>query len=156
MVLQVILIADHFRATKLEADEVRTLAQAAGLSLSDSSIEDFRVLLGSFEDHAQAILSQDDILPLPDPTPYIRTNIHIPEDNEKGGWATRCIVKSTAPTSSLLAGRTVAVKDNTAVAGVRCLNGLAPVHGEWVPPYDATIVTRVMDAGGIIVGKAGM
>jgi Asp-tRNA(Asn)/Glu-tRNA(Gln) amidotransferase A subunit family amidase len=26
---------------------------------------------------------------------------------------------------------------------------------EWTPKVDATVATRVMDAGGIIVGKAG-
>jgi amidase len=65
------------------------------------------------------------------------------------------LIKSTAPTSDLLANRTVAVKDNTAVAGVRCTNGLPPINGEWIPQYDAVVVTRVLDAGGIVTGKAG-
>ncbi|EXJ53752.1 uncharacterized protein A1O5_13001 [Cladophialophora psammophila CBS 110553] len=142
------------RATKLDAAEVRALVKAAGLSISDSAIEEWRVLLGSFEDCAQLILQEDHCLPIPDPDRYLRTNIQIPENTEKGGWATRCSVKSTAPTSALLAGRTVAVKDNIAVAGVRCTNGLPPVNGEWIPTYDATIVTRVLDAGGIVTGKA--
>lgn len=47
----------------------------------------------------------------------------------------------------------MAIKDNTAVAGVRCTNGSTMV--EWTPEYDATIVTRVMDAGGLILGKSG-
>ncbi|KIW94440.1 uncharacterized protein Z519_04416 [Cladophialophora bantiana CBS 173.52] len=142
------------RGTKLDAAEVRALVKAAGLSISDSAIEDWRVLLGSFEDCAQLVLQEDGCLPIPDPDRYVRTDIQIPENTEKGGWATRCSVKSTAPTSALLAGRTVAVKDNIAVAGVRCTNGLPPVNGEWIPTYDATIVTRVLDAGGIVTGKA--
>lgn len=48
---------------------------------------------------------------------------------------------------------TVAIKDNTAVAGVRCTNGSTTV--DWTPEYDATIVTRILDAGGLILGKSG-
>ncbi|OQV05490.1 hypothetical protein CLAIMM_10220 isoform 3 [Cladophialophora immunda] len=147
-------IASLGKGTKLDAAEVRALVKAAGLSISDSAIEDWRVLLGSFEDCAQLVLEDDDGLPIPDPDRYIRTDIQIPENNEKGGWATRCSVKSAAPTSALLAGRTLAVKDNIALAGVRCTNGLPPVNGEWIPTYDATIVTRVLDAGAMITGKA--
>jgi amidase len=76
------------------------------------------------------------------------------EESDKGGWATRCTVTATSPTSSLLKGKTVAVKDNIALAGVRCLNGVKPVTGEWVPATDATVVTRMLDAGCTILGKA--
>jgi Asp-tRNA(Asn)/Glu-tRNA(Gln) amidotransferase A subunit family amidase len=61
--------------------------------------------------------------------------------------------RCTEPTKNLLQGRTVALKDNIALAGVRCTNGTAMV--DWVPEIDATVATRVMDAGGIITGKAG-
>lgn len=61
--------------------------------------------------------------------------------------------KCTSPTSDLLKGRTVALKDNMAFAGVRCTNGTAMV--DWVPDIDATIITRVLDAGATIIGKAG-
>jgi amidase len=57
------------------------------------------------------------------------------------------------PKSDLLAGRTVALKDNIALAGVRCTNG-TDLSG-WTPDFDATVATRILDAGGKIVGKAG-
>jgi amidase len=59
----------------------------------------------------------------------------------------------TNPRSDLLAGRTVALKDNIALAGVRCTNG-TDLSG-WTPDFDATVATRILDAGGKIVGKAG-
>ncbi len=52
-----------------------------------------------------------------------------------------------------LAGRTVAVKDNTMVAGVPMMNGSKTVEG-FVPTRDATIVTRLLAAGVTIAGKA--
>lgn len=61
-------------------------------------------------------------------------------------------MKSTNPKSAELAGRTLAIKDNIAVAGVQCTNGTGAV--DWVPNVDATLVTRILDAGGIITGKA--
>lgn len=38
------------------------------------------------------------------------------------------------------------------MAGVRCTNGTTMV--DWTPEYDATIVTRILDAGGLILGKS--
>lgn len=44
-------------------------------------------------------------------------------------------------------------KDNVAVKGVPCLLG-TDIFDDWVPNTDATIVTRILEAGGIINGKA--
>jgi hypothetical protein len=44
-------------------------------------------------------------------------------------------------------------QDNVAVKGVPCLMG-TEVISDWVPNTDATIVTRILESGGTIIGKA--
>ena len=63
----------------------------------------------------------------------------------------RCDIKG-AP-SGKLKGKTVAIKDNTCVAGVPMMNGSRILDG-FVPDIDATVVSRILDTGGHIVGKA--
>jgi amidase len=74
-----------------------------------------------------------------------------PEENRLGAWAWR--VRIDGAEDGPLAGRTVAIKDNVAVAGVPMRNGTDLLEG-YVPDEDATVVERVLDAGGTILGKS--
>ena len=54
-----------------------------------------------------------------------------------------------------LAGVPVALKDNLCTAGSPTTCG-SRILEAWVPPYDATVVERVVAAGAVVVGKTNM
>ncbi|RDW73528.1 amidase signature (AS) enzyme-3 [Coleophoma cylindrospora] len=139
----------------VSAEEVTTLASKAGLTIPSANLDDWSKLLAGLNHCAKEILELPDYYPKVDFDLYPRENVHRPEGPEatdKGGWAWKATVKSTKPKSDTLKGVTIAIKDNIAVAGVKCTNGTGAV--DWTPDVDATIITRILDAGGIITGKA--
>ncbi|WP_348610744.1 Asp-tRNA(Asn)/Glu-tRNA(Gln) amidotransferase subunit GatA [Halobaculum rarum] len=73
--------------------------------------------------------------------------------DDLNAFVTRETVESDA--DGPLAGKTVAVKDNISTEGIRTTCGSAMLE-EYVPPYDATVVERLREAGATIVGKANM
>lgn len=54
-----------------------------------------------------------------------------------------------------LAGIPVAVKDNLCTRGVPTTSGSRILEG-WLPPYDATVVARLHQAGAVILGKTNL
>ncbi len=89
---------------------------------------------------------------VPLPVKYPRTPGYRPDETENplGAWSVKTDIRGAS--SGKLAGRAVAVKDNVLIAGVPMLNGTQIFEG-FVPDSDATIVTRLLDAGAHIVGK---
>ncbi|MDW3221555.1 MAG: amidase [Paracoccaceae bacterium] len=73
------------------------------------------------------------------------------KDNPYNAWAVRTDIKGA--TGGKLSGKTVAIKDNVNVAGVTMENGSTILQG-YVPDTDATIVTRLLNAGADILGKS--
>ena len=63
----------------------------------------------------------------------------------------RCDISGA--TNGKLHGKTIAMKDNISVAGIPMMNGSQVLEG-YIPDIDATVVTRVLDDGGRILGKA--
>src|SRR5260370_12344717 len=72
-------------------------------------------------------------------------------ENPYGAWYWKTNIKTSA--EGLLSGKKVAIKDNICVAGVPMMNGSVLLEG-YVPELDATVVTRILEAGGTIAGKA--
>lgn len=85
------------------------------------------------------------------PVPQREWSSPAPELNPLGAWYVTTDI--TGAPEGPLAGRTVAIKDNVAVAGVPMMNGSRTVEG-FVPRRDATVVQRLLDAGATIAGKS--
>src|SRR5437867_5296827 len=136
--------------TRPTVAQVRALADDLGFTLSDADAQSFLGLMaGSFA-------AYDADAAMPDHVPavrYPRTPGYRPEgaENRYNAWYVKTTVKGTQ--TGKLAGKTIVLKDNVCLAGVPMMNGASTLEG-YVPDVDATIVTRMLDAGGTIVGKA--
>src|SRR6056297_2805199 len=64
-------------------------------------------------------------------------------------------IEGDADAEGPLADATVAVKDNISTEGIRTTCG-SEMLADYVPPYSATVVDRLTDAGATVVGKANM
>jgi len=72
------------------------------------------------------------------------------EEDPLNAWMWKCRIEGTP--GGLLAGKTVSFKDHIAVAGMPMSFGAFALDG-FTPDFDATIVTRVLQAGGTVIGK---
>lgn len=131
-------------------DDVRRIATAYHFSLSDYEVTTYGALVDA------TLESYDRLDELVEPIPpvrYPRERGQRPagSGNPLGAWYYRSTIRGAD--NGVLAGKTVAIKDNICVAGVPMMNGTAVLEG-YVPDADATVVERVLDAGGTILGKA--
>ena len=132
------------------SEQLREIAHVYGMHLSDTDLESFRGLMGAtFESYRRIDQLSEPALPVR----YARTGGSRPtaEENPLNAWYQQCSIKGAA--SGPLTGKRIAIKDNVCVAGVPMMNGSSVLEG-YVPEFDATIVTRILDTGGEIVGKA--
>src|SRR5262249_40969426 len=130
--------------------QVLEIAKAFGMTLTEEDAVSFRGLMsGSIASYARL----DELAEPKLPVKYPRDPGYRPpaEENPYNAWYWKTHI--TGAKSGILAGERVAVKDNICVAGVPMMNGSRVLEG-YVPEIDATVVTRVLDAGGVIAGKA--
>src|SRR5437588_9737439 len=129
-------------------EQLHEIAQTYGLHLSDADLESFTGLMSA------VLESYRRINQLTEPAlavRYPRSGGSRPsaEENTLNAWYQKCSIKGAS--TGILAGKRIAIKDNVCVAGVPMMNGSSVLEG-YVPEFDATIVTRILDAGGEIIG----
>ena len=132
------------------AEQLHAVAKDLGMSMSDADIASYLAIMQPNFAAYDAVAAMPDYLPT---VKYPRTPGYKPEgeENKYNAWYVKTTVKG-APAGKL-AGKTVVLKDNVCLAGVPMMNGASTLEG-YTPDIDATIVTRILDAGGTIVGKA--
>jgi amidase len=135
------------RPTVAQLDEI---AKSFGLQLSHTELEAFRRMMeGTLEAYDQVDAMADYLPEVRSP----RGPAHRPmgAENKYNQWYVKASVRGAE--DGMLAGKRVALKDNICLAGVPMSIGAGYLEG-YVPEVDATVVTRILDAGGEIVGKA--
>src|SRR5271154_247891 len=130
--------------------QLREVAEAVGLDLTDADVTSFIELM------RPSVAAYNVVDAMPDNLPavrYPRTPGYRPaaEENSHNAWYVKTTIHGAE--GGKLAGKTVALKDNIMLAGVPMMNGSATLEG-YMPDIDATVVERILDAGGTIVGKA--
>ena len=131
------------------AEEVRELGSGLGMSLSAAEAASYREMMRAcFRSCARL-----DELEEPKPeVKYPRDGGTRPPDDENPYFAWQWKTHIEGAPDGPLAGIRVGVKDTICVAGVPMSGGSRIVDG-FVPDVDATIVTRLLDAGAVITGK---
>jgi amidase len=138
------------------AAELEDLATELDISFTDGEAEDYAQIVA---DTLELVESVDEM-----PTPQLpprdydytdRTPGYQPDEEEDpyNAWITKCTVGGAD--SGPLSGMTVGLKDNISVAGIELTNGSDVMQG-YVPAVDATVVSRLLDAGATIEGKNNM
>jgi amidase len=134
-----------------EIDDLRPIADELGLKLSNEDLGSYAALLGGLWpslDELTAVHEREVGRPAMPERSWQRPS-HA--ENPYGAW--QCLTSIRSGSEGRLAGLRVAIKDNVCVAGVPMDNGSSLLQG-YVPDRDATVVTRLLDAGAEIAGKA--
>jgi amidase len=135
-----------------DVDEVVAVAKALGIHLGPEEAVLYRKhlleQLGEFDAFVQSRVEE--------PTPPMISAARSPgyrprpEEDPLNAWMWKCRIEGTA--DGLLTGKTVSFKDHIAVAGMPMSFGAFALEG-FLPDFDATVVTRVLQAGGTVIGK---
>lgn len=131
-------------------DALAAAAEAVGIALT--SEDDAALLFQALKRTLGTYRALDQIELETTPVFYPRSAGYEPSlsDNPFGAWHRKTFIAGER--SGKLFGKTIALKDNIGMAGVPMMNGTTVLEG-FVPRDDATVVTRILEAGGLIVGN---
>jgi len=132
------------------AAEMTDLAEDFGMHLDGDLAQSYRDLV---DEGLESYRRLDQLVEPKLPVRYARGPGYRPEPEEDplNAWWRKSKIKGAA--SGPLAGKTVALKDNICLAGVPMTIGTSLLES-YVPDIDVTLVTRILDAGATILGKA--
>lgn len=134
-------------------EEIREKAEEHHFELSEDEVADFAEAI------SETLEGYERLDELAKPGPEIEYTDRDPgyepdaDEDPLNAFVRKCTVRGAD--SGPLAGYEVGLKDNVAVAGIEMTCGSKMFDG-YVPSADATIVTRLLDAGATITGKLNM
>lgn len=125
------------------------LASRLGIELTEQEAVVYRsAMMGTINAYQRL----DELVEFRPPVKYPRTPGYRPSQAEDpyNAWYRKTEIEGAK--EGPLKGCRVGVKDTISVAGVPMINGSPALEG-YIPEIDATVVTRLLDAGAIIAGK---
>ncbi len=130
--------------------QLKAIASEFGFKLSDARIQEFLQVMQSTIENYETVHGLSDYLP---EVKYPRSDFSFPEpkDNPFNAWYVKSRIQGAQ--DGILKGKNVALKDNICLSNLPMMNGASTLQG-YIPEIDATVVTRLLDAGATIVGKA--
>lgn len=140
----------HMSVKRPSIEQMREMAGNMGFSMSDTELGEYLALMEpNFQSYDRLDATPDNVPVVKYPrTPGYRPS---PSENPMNAWYYKTNIQGAM--DGPLAGKRVAVKDTICVAGVPLMNGSSIMEG-YIPDIDATVITRILDAGGNIAGKA--
>lgn len=138
---------------KPTGDELQRLAEAHYFELNDAELEAVQAMLPAM------FASLDELDQKPSTLPPIVYRDRDPgarpsrQDDPLNAIVRRCSVKGAA--SGKLAGKRLGIKDNVCIAGLPMTCASLVLDG-YVPDIDATIITRILEAGGEVTAVLNM
>lgn len=130
--------------------ELSTIADSFGFKFDPLELDAYSQMVSEILEAYDTVDKMVENIPSPR---FLRSGGYVPpaDENKHGGWV-RKLNLSGAP-SGLLKNKRVAIKDTIAIAGVPLTAGTRFLAGT-TPSTDASVVVRILEAGGTIVGTA--
>lgn len=134
-------------------DELREAATAFGMAVTDEELDAVESFIeGTIQQYERI----DELYAPSDESQYTdRRIIRSPDDEDDPHNAVVTFCEVAGGEDGPLTGYEIGLKDNYALAGVEMTSGSSVLTG-YVPRRDATVVERLLDAGGTITAKLNM
>lgn len=129
---------------------ITKLADSFGFKMSTTEVEQYLAEMTSGLDAYDVVAALEEWV---EPILHVRGSGYRPSSSENalGAWAWKSRIEGSA--AGKLQGKTVVLKDNISLADTPMVNG-SGLLSDFIPTNDATVVTRILNAGGTILGKA--
>lgn len=131
-------------------DTVRKVSDSLGLALSEAEVSTYSEFLKGMVGSYSRLEAMESPAPVAPGRGGIVGREPTAEENPYNAWKWLGPIEGSG--AGLLKGKSVGVKDAICVASMPARNG-SPLLADFVPEFDATVVTRILAAGGTIKGK---
>jgi len=140
----------HGKIALPKANELQALAKRLGFTIDGKDLPEYESCM---ENVLSAFFTLEK---MPDHFPSVKYHrsfsLPSPSENKLNAWAVKTKIENNRDQGKLV-GKKVVIKDNICIAGVPLLNGSHHMQ-DYIPEFDATVVTRLLDEGAEIVGKS--